>query len=170
MPAALGLVAAVLLGWGDEITILPSKGDRLHAAWQLSIAQLDKPSERTRETLRRFDVEDRYRRDPEQALATLENYARRGPEPELVYALAELSWIEGRRAEHKRRGGAEALNHYTDTVAYAFDYLFDPALAHGRSTSDPRHLLACSLYNASLDRLLHAASMKEGLKPGARSV
>ncbi len=166
MPAALGLVAAALIGWGDDITILPSKGDRFHVAWQMSVAQLDKPSERTKETLRRFDVEDRYRRDPERAIATLENYARRGPEPELVYALAELSWIEGRRAEHKWRGGAEALKFYTDTVAYAFDFLFDPALAHGRSTSDPRHLLACSLYNASLDRLLHAASTKEGLKPG----
>lgn len=167
MTAALGLVAAALMGWGDEITIVPSKGDRPHAAWQMGVERLDRPSERTAETLRRFDVEARYRRDPEQALATLENYARRGPEPELVYALAELSWVEGRRAEHKRRGGARALNHYTDTVAYAFDYLFDPALAQGRSTSDPRHLQACSLYNAALDRLLHAASRtKEGLKAG----
>jgi hypothetical protein len=167
MPAAaLGLVAAALLGLGDEITILPSKGERIHAAWQLSVAQIDKPSERTKETLRRFDVEDRYRRDPEGALATLEHYARRGPEPELVYALAELSWIEGRRAEHKRRGGAQALDYYINTVAYAYDYLFDPALSQGRSTSDPRHLLACSLYNTALDRLLHAAGTKEGLRPG----
>lgn len=168
MPAAaLGLIAAALLGWGDEISILPTRGDRLHSDWQLSVAELDRPSERTRETLRRFDVEDRYRRDPEGAFATLEHYVRRGPEAELVYALAELSWIEGRRAEHRRRGGAQALDHYTDTVAYAFDYLFDPDLAQSRSTTDPRHLLACSLYNAALDRLLHAASTREGLKPGS---
>jgi triacylglycerol esterase/lipase EstA (alpha/beta hydrolase family) len=165
--STIGLVAATLLGLSDEITLLPSKGDRVHAAWQVSVARIDRPSDRTIETLRRYDVEDRYRRDPESALATLEKYTRRGPEPELIYALAELSWVEGRRAEGRRRGGASALNHYTDTVAYAFDYLFDPALAHGRSPADPRYRLACDLYNGALDRLIRAAKTKDGLKPGS---
>ena len=169
MPA-LGLLALALgiapSAPGDEITLTPSKGDRLHAAWMASIAQLDRPSERTTETLRRFDVETRYRRDPEGALATLEKLARRGTEPELIYALAELSWIEGKRAEGRRRQGDLALNHYLDTAAYAFDYLFDPDLSEARSAADPRYRLACDLYNAALDRLLHAAKENDGLKPG----
>lgn len=168
MPAAsLALIASTLLGLGDEIVLQPSKGDRVHFAWQVSVAQLDRPSERTLETLRRYDLEVRFRRDPEKTLASLERHARRGPESELIFALAELSWIEGRRAEGRRKGGASALAHYTDTVAYAWDYLFDPELAPGRSPADPRYRLACDLYNAALDRLLRAAKTREGLKPGA---
>ncbi len=136
-PACFALIAAALLGLGDEIALQPSKGEHLHFAWQMSVGDLDRPSERTLETLTRFDLDGRYRRDPEKTLASLEQYARRGPEPELIYALAELSWIEGRRAEGHRRGGGSALDHYTDTVAYAFDYLFDPELAAGPVTSRP---------------------------------
>jgi pimeloyl-ACP methyl ester carboxylesterase len=164
--ASLGILAAALLGLSDEITLQPSRGDRLHAAWQLSLSQLNRPSARTDETLKRYDVADRYRKDPAGALATLEKLARRGPEPELIYALAELSWIAGRQAEGKRRGGGDALASYVDTVAYAFDYLYDPELEHGRSPTDPRFRLACDLYNAALDRLIRAARTKDRLQPG----
>lgn len=164
----VGLAAAAAMGWSD-ITVQPSKGDRTLAAWQQSIAALDKPSERTHETLKRYDLEARYRRDPEGALASLERAARQGPEAELVYALAELSWIEGRRAEGRRFSKAKgrgALDHYVDTVAYAYDYLFDPELASGRRTIDPRYRLACDLYNGALDRLLRAAKAQGKLQPG----
>ena len=107
-----------------------------------------------------------YRKNSALALETLEKVARREPEPELIYALAELSWIEGRRAESRRKGGASALAHYTDTVAYAFDFLFDPALSNGRSPTDPRYRIACDLYNAALDRLIRAAKVKDHLQPG----
>ncbi len=169
-PAILGLLAATLVGQ-PTITVSPSKADRTHSAWQMSLAGIDRPSERTVETLKRYDLEGRYRKDPDGALALLKKGARRTPEAELVYALAELSWIEGRRAETRRfasRRGTNALDHYVATVAYAFDYLFDPDLAAGRNTTDPRYRLACDLYNASLDRLLHAAKGqdKDKLQPG----
>ena len=127
------------------------------ASWQRSIGALEKPGERTVETLKRHDFDARYRRDPDRAIAGLRRAAREQPEPDLVFALAELSWIEGRRLERHRRPGA--LDHYLDTVAYAFDFLFDPSpeLAGGRQASDPRYRLACDLYNGGLDRLIHAA-------------
>lgn len=164
----LGVVAAALVGWPD-ITVSPSKGDRSHAAWQHSVATLDRPSERTVETLRRYDLETRYRRDAEQAIASLARVAQKGPEAELVYALAELSWIEGRRAEARRFGGRRgraALDYYIDTVTYAYDYLFDPEFAAGNRTIDPRYRLACDLYNGALDRLLRAAKTQDKLQPG----
>jgi pimeloyl-ACP methyl ester carboxylesterase len=167
--ATVGLIAAGLLAAGDEITLQPTRGDRVHVAWQNSVFQINRPSPRTDETLRRYEVATRYRKDPAAALATLEKHARRGPEPELIYALAELSWVEGRRAEGRRRGGDAALDHYIDTVAYAYDYLFDPELAPGRSASDPRYILAMHLYNAALDRLIRAAKTEgaAGLQVGA---
>jgi hypothetical protein len=164
--ATLAICAAAFLTAGDEITLQQSRGDRVHAAWQMSVGDINKPSARTDETLRRHDVADRYKKDPAAALQALEKMARRGAESELIYALAELSWIEGRRTEGKRKNGAAALDYYIDTVAYAFDYLFDPDLAAGRSPTDPRYRLACDLYNAALDRLIRAARTKDRLQPG----
>src|SRR5262245_37159572 len=151
--ASLGILAVAFLASGDEITLQPSRGDRVHAAWQMSVAEINKPSERTEETLRRFDLAERYRKDPAAALAALEKLARREPESDQIFTLAELSWIESRKAEGRRKSGSAALDYYVDTVAYAFDYLFDPELASGRSATDPRYRLACDLYNAALDRL-----------------
>jgi pimeloyl-ACP methyl ester carboxylesterase len=164
-PPILGMVAAALLGWGD-IAVTPSRGDHIPKL----LAGLDRPSDRTVETLKRFDIERRFRRDPDAALTVLERAAREDPDPDLVYALAELSWIEARRVEsHRlldRRRGGSALDRYVDTVGYAYDYLFDPELAAGRQPADPRYRLACDLYNAGLDRLIRAARTNNRIQPG----
>ena len=54
-------MVAVALGWSDTITVEHSRGERANAPWQLSLAGLDRPSERTNETLRRYDLERRFR-------------------------------------------------------------------------------------------------------------
>jgi pimeloyl-ACP methyl ester carboxylesterase len=152
----VSVVAAALLGWG-EISVTPSRGDRGHSSFQRNIAGIDRPSERTNETLRRYDLDRRYRKDVDGALASLEKAARSNPEPDLVYALAELSWIEGRRLDRWRK--AAAIDRYVDAVAYAYDFLFetDPRLVAGRRPADPHFRLACDLYNGGLERLLRAA-------------
>jgi hypothetical protein len=160
--ASLTVIASTVLGWQD-IAVQPSRGDRSRASFQRSLSGLDRPSERTVETLKRFDVERRYRRDVDGALATLEQIARHHPEPELVFALAELSWIEGRRLDRWRK--ATAIDRYVDAVAYAFDFLFDPDLENGRQPSDPRFRLACDLYNGGLDRLIRAAQSNGRIMP-----
>ncbi len=155
--------AAAAVGWGD-ITVSPSKGDRSQLAWQRSVAALDKPSARTVETLQRYDLERKFRKDPAGALDLLERKAHQTLEPELVYAVAELSWVEGKRLDRKRRD--EALDCFVDTVTYAFDYLFEPELAAARNPSDPRFRLACDLYNGALDRLIRAAQSRGRVEPG----
>ena len=44
-----------------------------------------------------------YRRDVNNTLLRIEKFAQQRPEAELVYALAELSWIEGRRLDRWRK-------------------------------------------------------------------
>ncbi|HEV3167236.1 MAG TPA: hypothetical protein VGZ22_24720 [Isosphaeraceae bacterium] len=167
--AHCALLAAALVGWSD-ISIQPARHDRAHSSWQQSIGALDWPSERTMETLRRYsgatNLERRYRHDVDGTLAFLEKSARTSPEPDLVYALAEISWIEGRRLDRRRRPAA--VDRYLDAVAYAYDFLFDPDLAEGRQPSDPRYRLACDLYNGALDRLIRAAKTKGPIEPGGR--
>lgn len=174
------MVLGVLACWvlvmppADDIAVRPSRADSSVAVWSKSLGSLDRPSERTLETLKRYDLATHYRQDAQQTLARLELHARRAPNPELVYALAELSCIEGRRIESHRlidiRHRGSALDHYLDAVAYSYDYLFDPALAAGRTPTDPRYRMAMDLYNGSLDRLIRAAQAKgtKGrIQPGA---
>jgi hypothetical protein len=163
MPLAqLTLMVSALMGWSD-ITIQPSRGD--HGAFYRSIAGLDRPSERTMETLRRYDLEREYRHDVNGALLRIEKFAQKRAEAELVYALAELSWIEGKRLDRWRK--PQALDRFLDAAAYAHDYLFDPdpVLAEGRGPSDPRYRLAMEIYNAGVDRLIRAAMTKGQIQP-----
>jgi pimeloyl-ACP methyl ester carboxylesterase len=162
--ALLALTAAAVLGRADDISVAPRRGDKPNTPWQASLASHDRPSERTRETLRRFDVESSFRRDPDSVMLRLEKLARTAPDPDLVFALAELSWIEGRRLDRRRR--AAALDRFVDAVAYAYDFLFDPELAAGRQPADPRFRLAMDLYNGGLDHIFRAAQTKGRIEPG----
>jgi pimeloyl-ACP methyl ester carboxylesterase len=159
----LTVVVSALLGWSD-IEIQPSRGDRAAAAYR-SVATLDRPTERTVETLRRYNLEGDYRRDVNYVLLRIEKFARHRAEPELVYALAELSWIEGKRLERRRK--AQALDRYLDAAVYAWDFLFDddPVLAEGRKPADPRYRQAMELYNAGLDHLIRAAMSRGEIRP-----
>ena len=156
------LVVATVLGWPD-VTVAPNRGDRAASVLQRGPAPLDHPSERTVETLKRYDLERTYRRNVDQALAGLVKIAKAAPEPEVVFALAELSWVEGRRLDRRRRAGA--IDHYLDAVAYAYDFLFGEELAPGRQPSDPRFRLACELYNGGLERLIRAAQLDGKIMP-----
>ncbi len=160
--AHMTVLVCATLGWQD-IAVQPSRGDRTQASFQRSLAGLDRPGERTTETLKRHDLERRYRRDIDGTLAALEKVARANPDPEVVYALAELSWIEGSRLDRRRKPAA--IDRYVDAVAFAYDFLFDPDLAPGRQPSDPRFRLACDLYNGGLDRLIRAAQSNGKIMP-----
>jgi hypothetical protein len=164
MLAQWTILATAVLGWSDTITIQPSRGDRA-SGLQRSVANIDRPSDRTQETLRRFDLDKEYRHDVNSALQHLEKYAQRRAEPELVYALAELSWIEGKRLDRWRK--PQAIDRFLDAAAYAHDYLFgaEPGLVDGRGRSDPRFRLACEIYNAGVERLIRAALTKGQIQP-----
>lgn len=156
VPLSLSLA---LMSWAD-VSVAPSKADRGNSL-QRSLGGLDRPSERTVETLKRFGLEAKFRRDPADVLNNLAAQVKANPDADLVYALAELSWVESKRLE--RRHKPESIDRTVDALGYAHDYLFGPELAHARQPSDPRYRLACDLYNGSLDRLL-----REALATGAK--
>jgi pimeloyl-ACP methyl ester carboxylesterase len=155
----LTIVISAVLGWSD-ITVQPSRNSGYYAR---SVASLDRPSQRTEDTLTRYDLKGQFRSDPEATLARLEKIAREQPEPDLVFALAELSWVEGRRLDRWRRPAA--IDRFIDTVAYAYDFLFDPELADPQRASDPRFRLACDLYNGGLEHLIRTAQSNGQIMP-----
>jgi pimeloyl-ACP methyl ester carboxylesterase len=152
-----------MLGWAD-VSVAPSRSGVANAPWYASLSALTSPSERTLDTLRRYDLDRVYRKDPAGALLRLENHARATPLGELVFALAELSWIEAKKEDRWRRPAA--LDYYLDAVSYAYDFLFDPELAAGRDPSDPRFRQAMNLYNGGLDQIIRAARAKGPVEPG----
>jgi pimeloyl-ACP methyl ester carboxylesterase len=157
--AQLAVALAAAVGWTD-ITVQPARTDRSLPPFLMS---LDRPTERTVETLRRYDVERRYRRDVDGAIETLEKTARTTADPDVVYAVAELSWIEGRRLDRWRK--AAALDRYYDAVIFSYYFLFEPGLENGRQPADPRFRQACELYNGSLHRLIRAAQANGQIMP-----
>jgi hypothetical protein len=160
--AHVAVLVSALVGWSD-ITIQPSRGERSFTSFQHALGGIDRPSQRTLETLKRYDLERSYRWNVNNTLLSLEKLARKRPDAELVYALAELSWLDGLKQDRWRK--AQALDRFVDAVGYAHDYLFDPDLAEGRGPSDPRYRLACEIYNAGLERLIRVAQSKDPIDP-----
>lgn len=160
--AHVAVLVSALLGWSD-ITIQASRGDRGFSAFRHSMGGIDRPSDRTLETLRRFDLDRTYRRNVENTLLSLEKLARKQPSAELVYALAELSWVDSLKQDRWRK--SQSIDRLLDAVGYAHDYLFDPDLAEGRRPADPRYRLACEIYNAALERIIRAVQSKDPIDP-----
>lgn len=176
MNLAVWMVVAASVGFVD-LNFQASKSDRAHSALSRSLAKFDRPSERTMETLARHGLSKRYRTDSARTLASLERTAQglKG-DADIVYALAELNWIEGRRFDQTRvtlnlfdRNRDQVLDRYLDALTYAYDYLFSPELAAGRQPSDPRFRLACDIYNGALERLIRSALVK-GRLPVSESI
>ena len=165
MNLALWMAVAASIGFVD-LNFQATKSDRAHSALARSLSQFDKPSERTMETLTRQGLNKRYKTDPTRVLASLERTAQGQKDgADLIYALAELNWLEGRRHDQTKlisfdRQRDQVLDRYLDALTYAYDYLFSPALAAGRQPSDPRFRLACDIYNAALERLIRTALIK----------
>ena len=125
--AHLAVLLSALIG--ADITIQPSRGDRTFASFQRSLAGLDRPSERTLETLKRYDLDRRYRKDVDGALRASRRSPAAGPTPS---SCTRWPSCRGSRGQADRWRKARAIDRFVDAVAYAHDFLFDPELADGR--------------------------------------
>lgn len=122
-------------------------------------------SERTWNTLRRFDLEDRYNANCDQCLDHIRANVNEHPDGDLIYALSELSYVEGKKAE--RIGDAsDALNHFGVALTNSYDYLFSEDLKESRNEYDPQFRAVCDLYNESLEDTLRLLSVTNDIQPG----
>src|SRR5262249_9171256 len=156
-------------------------------AWRASAITRDELSPRTRQTLRRWDLDALYESSPAGAVEKLHRFAVANQAPELLFALAEVCYLRGREAE--KAGDPDAVGHYYLSAGYAYHYLFGerrpipaaeensvhqaehsdspPGLAPAE-VFDPRFRVACDLYNAGLAKLIAAAQRVGRLDPGKR--
>jgi pimeloyl-ACP methyl ester carboxylesterase len=169
------------------------KRPTIFADWRASALAADKPSPRTVQTLRIYDLDHVYDRDPDDAIAKLHATAVADPQADTLFALAELSYLRGQTVGKKRPD--DAVRHYVRCCAYAQHYLLassvdeqqaagskqqagEPGLLPAvgcplpaatpltpRDAFDPRFRLACNLYNAGLAQCLRTAQKVGRLDP-----
>jgi pimeloyl-ACP methyl ester carboxylesterase len=108
------------------------------------------PSEFSENVLHRWDMRERFRRDPESALARLHELvvARRGRDTTL-FALAELSFAHA-DASGKR-------DYYLLAAVTAWAFLFPGGDGEPPDEFDPRLRIAADLYNRGLTQALASA-------------
>jgi pimeloyl-ACP methyl ester carboxylesterase len=182
---AARLIVALLVALAPAcggIGVREVKRPALFADWRASALAADRPSPRTVQTLRIYDLDRAYDRDPEDATRRLHLVAVADPQPDTLFALAELHYVRGQSLD--KRHPDEALRHYVRCCAYAQYYLMSssvdgpseparqrvepasralglgqrpPTALTPRDAFDPRFRLACNLYNAGLAQCLRSA-------------
>jgi pimeloyl-ACP methyl ester carboxylesterase len=124
-----------------------------------------RPTPRTIQLLRRYDLVAQQEREPQAALARLQQEIATDPNPEKICSYAELSYIEGKRLEAAGKPQS-AIDFYGASVAHAYLFLLDPNLDRFRNPYDPQFRRACDLYNASLEASMRLVIKHGRLKPG----
>ncbi len=123
-----------------------------------------KPSNRTLQTLRQFDLAEQLASDPEQLLRQLQVILRSENNGDILFAHAEIANLLAKSNEENDE--KKAFDLYVASAAASYEYLFDKQFAATRNTYDPQFRQACDLYNESLDRAMRLANRHGGLKPG----
>ncbi|WP_145270526.1 hypothetical protein [Planctomycetes bacterium SV_7m_r] len=121
-------------------------------------------SPRTWGTLRRYALVDEYEDDAQFCIDQISDRIAQNRDPELIYAAAELSYVQGRRAQD-RGSVAEALGHYGTTVLNSYNYLLNPEFAESRNVYDPQFRSACDLYNEALEDALRLLCEEQMMRP-----
>jgi len=113
-------------------------------------------SRETQAILHRYEQTEEFGKTPDEALAFLRHKAVITRERGLLFALAELSYLEG---EHLRRSvkpwePRDARDYFLGAAVYAWLFLTGDAEGPAPSAFDQRFRAACDLYNFGLGRAL----------------
>jgi pimeloyl-ACP methyl ester carboxylesterase len=128
-----------------------------------------KPTPRTEQILRRYDLIQELEKSPDKVLAQLEQEIKADPAPDKICSYAELAFIRGKRLEATGRP-KDALDLYAAAVAHAYWYLLDPNLDRFRNPYDPQFRRACDLYNDSLESAMRIVAKSGKLRPGQTQI
>jgi len=152
------LVPAVLWLTGCQHPITARKVSAQQSYRESTVSALSQNdySAETRIVLHRFNLEERFHKEPAETLQWLHEKARTDDRVDLLFALAELSYLHGDNLLRNAPYGANAVpppaqDYFLCSTLYAHMFL----VSHGRERQDlfdPRVRTAVSLYNRSLAR------------------
>jgi pimeloyl-ACP methyl ester carboxylesterase len=125
-----------------------------------------KPTERTMQFLRRYDLVQSLEDEPRELLGKIQYAIEQDPSPDGCHAFAELAYISGVKRQSDRNPRL-ALDLFGASVAHSYLYLFDPRFAQYRNPYDPQFREACDLYNGALEGALRIVQSQGTLRPGS---
>ena len=111
-------------------------------------------SNATNMVLHRFDLSREYERNPAGAIDYLHDKALNDDRRDILYALAELSYLYGERLEKSLESADQQLapDYFLQTSIYAYLFLLDNRIEPPPNVFDIRARTACDLYNFALWR------------------
>ena len=165
----LAAVLAVLLAVGGcaskNITLRSVPKSPLVEQLDLASFSGPKPSRRTTQLLRVYNLgSNDLTGDLRPLLGKLQAINDGEPSADIVYAMSELAFLGGKKAE--RYDKQAALDLYGASVLHAYDYLFDRRYYATRNPYDPQYRSACDLYNGALESALRIVCAEKALVPG----
>jgi pimeloyl-ACP methyl ester carboxylesterase len=140
VPTTLALFA-LCVGCATPIGVERVDARQVHRNLAGSVISTGEPSNASRILLIRTGNRELFADAPEAALAALRAELGAPAEPDILFALAELSFLHGERAKDRRHLLAAAL--------YAYAFLF-PVEGDDPNAFDPRLRTAADLYNRAL--------------------
>jgi len=154
-----GLVLLGVASCGPPITVSRVSPRTVTADLTRSVLNRGEPSVPTENTLYRWNLTDRFKDDPQGALAALHDLVVSGKGgPGTTFALAELCF-EYADKSHKRE-------YYLASAVYAYAFLFPGGKQEPPGTLDPRARTAADLYNRGLTQ---AFASEDGSRVDLRS-
>jgi pimeloyl-ACP methyl ester carboxylesterase len=123
--------------------------------------------------LNRFDLADRFEDDPVSAITKLHEIAMKDNRRDLLFALSELAYINGEKAEKSlnEETAKSAPDYFLLAAVYSYFSVLDTSLKPLPSLFDHRVRNACDLYNYSLWRGLSTGENGElEIKEGTRTL
>ncbi len=155
------------LGKSQALSVRKHAKNPLSDQLKLMTFKGPKPTPRTQQFLRRFDLQRRYEQDPDDCLLGLMDVVQREQSLEAMHALAEIAYVEGERS--RIRGAKDRSSKmYATALIASYRYLFDPGLPDLRNAYDPEFRRACDIYNQSLEGILRFIERAGKLQPGSQ--
>src|SRR6266852_6440443 len=114
-----------------EVTVHRTNNSELTADWRSSLMAPRGLSNRTMQTLRQFDLDGIYDDRPVEAFGRLRASTVDNPQPEQLFALAEISYDLARKAEERQK--PDAVFFYYLSAGFAYRYV----TAAGTASNSP---------------------------------
>jgi pimeloyl-ACP methyl ester carboxylesterase len=158
----------ILLAGGCAHPVSARKGS-FHQAYEAantSVLTSGSYSDATRLVLHRFDLLDRFDKDPDKTLRELHEIACRDERRDLLFALAELNYYHGQNLVRNRLlkpwVPKPARDYFLCSAIYAYQYLFGEA-TNQPDAFEPQVHFACDIYNVALARAFIVDGNTNGL-------
>lgn len=149
LTAALGIFLA---GCAAPISADRVSTRQAYAQVGASALRTGKPSADTVSILHRYGLDEVAARQPDEAVRQIHAKAVATDERNLLFALAEMSYVAGNQIQHsvKPWEPRDARDYYLGSAVYAWLFLFGEGKDTPPGPFDRRFRAACDLYNYSL--------------------